>query len=108
MLQSRILKCSLHTLAFKDVGGGYVNLVCITYFACVCSGWHSAIPCLHGFSLSFPQSKDKPIRLTGTCDYLQQPAIAIFLGEAPAPSAYMCLKEDESIFFPTLPNSTLL
>lgn len=46
MLQSRILKCSLHSLVFKDVGGGYVNLVCITNFAYVCSGWHSAVPWL--------------------------------------------------------------
>lgn len=49
MLQSRILKCSLHALVFKDVGGGYVNLVCITYFAYVCSGWHSAIRWLWEF-----------------------------------------------------------
>lgn len=67
--------------------------------------------CLHRFSLSFPQSKDKPIRLTGTCDYLEQPVLAIFAGECAnsrAPSAYMRLKEDKFILFQTLPNSTLL
>lgn len=64
--------------------------------------------CLHGFSLSFPQSKDNPIRLTGTCDYLEQPVLAIFAGETWAPSAYMRLKEDELILFQTLTNFTLL
>lgn len=64
--------------------------------------------CLHGFSLRFPQSKDNPIRLTGTCDYLEQPVVAIFAGETPAPSAYMRLKEDEFILFQTITNSTSL
>lgn len=64
--------------------------------------------CLHGVSLSFPQTKDNPIRLTGTCDYLEQPVLAIFAGETQAPSAYMRLKEDDLILFQTITNSTLL